>query len=132
MNSEIIITEDELKDQRERMVENFGYTEEQAEELFEDIKTYVQLKSQDLGKNWNDEAIDAVTNLILAIQTQYATNQAQRRARFYERLYNFLSGILIAALAGFAVVGFKEANIYVAVAMTLATFTAIYFHSKHA
>lgn len=99
MNPDILITRDDLKDQKQKMVED-GVPEAQAQEIYDDMKTFVMLESQELGKNWNEEVVEAVTNILISVQRQLNENRYYRRQRFYERLYSLLGSVGIAGLAG--------------------------------
>lgn len=103
MSSKITIGKDALRDQRKRMKEEWGLSEEEAEEAFKDVKTQVMMASQDLGKNWSDDVVNAVTNIVMAIQYQQYQQSKRHRSHFYDRLFRFLTGSMITAFAGFGI-----------------------------
>lgn len=92
---DIFVTPQDLDDQREIMVEEYDVPEEKAEEIFEDTKTYVMLQSQELGKDWDSEVIEAVTNLLISVQRQVSNNRYRRKQQFYARVYNLVSASIV-------------------------------------
>ena len=100
----IIIGQEEFRDQRKRMIEDWGVPEEQANEMFTDVKTHVSLHAQELDKGWDNETLEAVTNLVIAIQQQPYSKQQQRRVDFLNRLYGFITGMMQ--------FGFASAGVY--------------------
>lgn len=96
----IVIGEEQMRDQRERMVEDWDVSEERAEEVFTDVKTHVSLHAQELGKNWSNETLEAVTNLVIAIQQQQQAQTQRQQTAFLKRLYSFITGTIQAGFAG--------------------------------
>lgn len=103
MSDQIIIGREAFSDQKKRMVEEFGLEEEEAKEYFDNVKTHVMLQAQEMDKDWNDETVEAVTNLVFAIQQQQAEMNHQVKGRFYNRLFTFLTSTLQATLFSFGV-----------------------------
>lgn len=99
MTDTILLGKQEFRDQKERMVEQ-GVSEEEAEEAFKNVKTQVTLAAQELDKEWSDETINAVTNLVVAIQQQQHQNRLRNRKDFYDRLFRFLTGTVQMAAFG--------------------------------
>lgn len=121
MNQDIYITPEDLKDQKERMVEEYDVPEEEAEAIYKDMKTYVMLQSQELGKDWGDEAVNAITNLLISIQNQVNQQRFYRRQLFFSRLYNLVSGVFIGLSSGIAGAFFFTGNYFMTiVALTVA------------
>lgn len=79
------------------MIEEFDIPEEEAQEYFDNIKTHVTLQAQEMDKNWSDETVEAITNLVFAIQQQDAEMGHQAKGRFYNRLFTFITSTLQAA-----------------------------------
>lgn len=104
MTQQLAIGEEQLRDQKERMVEEWGVPEEEAEEAFKTVKTHVSLRAQDMGKNWSEETLNAVTNLVIAIQQQQHVANQQRKAHFYDRLFRFVTSSLQMTAVGTAAV----------------------------
>lgn len=128
----LIIGRDELCDQRERMVEEYGLPPEQAEEAFTEMKTQVSLQAQEMGKDWDDDVLEEVTNLVIGIQQQEFERHRQRKANFYDRLYNLLAGALIAATAMGSAVRFYQGYYAAAVVVFVALLAILYVHTRHA
>lgn len=103
MSDQIIIGREAFSDQKKRMIEEFGLEEEEAKEYFDNVKTHVMLQAQEMDKDWNDETVEAVTNLVFAIQQQQHQMNHQAKSRFYSRLFTFLTSTLQAALFSFGV-----------------------------
>lgn len=103
MSDQIIIGREAFSDQKERMVEEFDVPEKEAQEYFDNVKTHVTLQAQEMDKDWNDETVEAVTNLVFAIQQQQAELGSQAKSRFYNRLFTFIASTLQATLFSFGV-----------------------------
>lgn len=115
MSDQIFIGKQEFRDQRERMVEEWDVSEEEAKEAFKNVKTQVMMASQDLDKDWSDETVEAVTNLVMGIQQQQYQNSQRNKSHFYDRLFRFLTGttqLTAAAISGYA---FFSGNVFVGV-----------------
>lgn len=103
MGNSIVITEREFQDQEERMVEEMDISEEEAEEVFKEVKTRVMLQAQEMDKNWSDETVRAITNLVIGIQQQQQSNLHRSRRDFYSRLFSFITGTLQLTATAFGV-----------------------------
>lgn len=104
MSEQLFISKDAFRDQRERMVEEWGIDKEEANEAFEQVKTQVMLASQDMGNGWSNETVEAVTNFVMSIQQQQHQNSQRRKSHFYGRLNRLLNTLCIGASTGAAVV----------------------------
>lgn len=100
MSDQIIIGREAFSDQKERMVEEFGLSEEEAEEYFDNVKTHVVLQAQEMDKDWSDETVKAITNLVFAIQQQQAEMTHRAKEKFYDRLFTFLTSTIQVSLFG--------------------------------
>lgn len=59
---------DVFTDQREKLQEDLDMSEEEAEEIYKGVKTQIMLSSQEAGKKYSTETINALTNLAVASQ----------------------------------------------------------------
>jgi len=59
-----------VNDQRNVLIEDYGLTEDEAEEVFESVKTDVMLLAQSAERDWGNEEYEAVTDVLLGIQHQ--------------------------------------------------------------
>jgi len=85
-------------------MEEHGLSEEEAQDQFDNVKTMVMLQAQEMDKGWSDETVNAITNLIFAIQQAQVEAQKQARSRsrvqFYGKLYRTITaGIRYSFLA---------------------------------
>lgn len=128
----ITIGAEELKDQRERMVEEWDVTEDRAEEIFTDVKTQVSLTAQEMGKQWDNETLEAVTNLVMAIQFQNQQTKLMRQSHFHNRVYNLIAAMVLGGLAGLLGMLVTMGNVVGAgIVMGMLTFV-IYMHVRNA
>lgn len=127
----ITVGPEQLRDQKQKMVEEWDVSEEKAEKVFTDVKTQVSLQAQELDKDWDTETLNEVTNLVIAIQQQSYENIQRRKSHFYGRLYNLFAGMLLAGMAG--VVGvLVHAGDYTSAAVAGAVLiTIILMHALH-
>lgn len=68
-----------MQDQREHLIEDHDYDEEEAEEVFRSVKTFVMLSAQELEEDWTDEEINAMSNILLGIQHQQEMMMEQQQ-----------------------------------------------------
>lgn len=128
----IIIGPEQLRDQKERMVEEYDIPEEEAEKVFSDVKTQVMLQSQEAGQDWSNETIEAVTNLVIAVQQQQQIKRNRRRQHFYDRLYNLIGAATIAGAAAVTSASAYIGDYIGAFIAGVVLVGLIYIHSKDA
>jgi len=62
----IRITEDDLDDQLDTLIEETGLPESVAEELYGVFQALVEEEAEAQGKEWSDEVVKGVTNVMIA------------------------------------------------------------------
>lgn len=66
------ISTEVMSDQKKWLMEEHDMTEEEAEEVYESMKTQVMLLAQNAERDWDKEEYEAVTDVLLGIQRQQA------------------------------------------------------------
>lgn len=77
----IRLDEEALKDQREKLVEKYGITKEEADQIWENTRLNINLASQEADCDWDAETLDDITNFMLSIQQQFSDYLSQRKRR---------------------------------------------------
>jgi len=91
---EMLLEPEDFGNQQERLTEDHGYNEYEAEELHRNIQTYVMLYAKESDIDYSEDAIGAMTNMAVAIhirdKRENTINQTDQRIEIVTRVGGLL------------------------------------------
>lgn len=67
---DITLSKEHLDNQTQRLVDELGYSKEEARIIYKELEESVQEEINRQNKDWDEDCIKAMSNLMIAVQIQ--------------------------------------------------------------